>query len=493
MKPKSLLWSFIIILFTVMLVSSSVLILTKGDSASPATVIYVDPPISAKDVTAIDQEFTVSIRIAQVQFLYGWRFDLEWNSSLLEIPDDPETFGIVEGVSEGPFLNKEGEFQTTWIPRLFADDGRVSVTCALQSVAVDDAPSGSGTLATVTFKVKVEGECPLHFSFTWLARPTSDVDPTLIPISHSAEDGYFKYPLPILYVEPSSIMDAGLGLGSNLTINIKVSQITDLYAWNLTLYWNPAILEAKNVTEGPFLKSAGTTVFSPPEINQTGGYLNANCSLVDLVPGANGTGTIANITFQVKAKGQSRISLTLTRPPLPDLDESVLVDGKKSPILHATANSIFSNLLRDIAVTKITVSSPTVKVGDSITVNATVKNEGFKNETSIAVSVTTPSPPSPSYVPIGTTTIPSLEPGQETTLSFTWNTENIDKGEYTIRAEASTVPEEIDIEDNILDMEGTVEVTSDAVTEIPTTLIIGAVIAIAVVALAVFLYIRRRS
>jgi len=451
----------------------------------------VDPPISAKVVTAIDQEFTVSIRIAQVQFLYGWRFDLEWNSSLLEIPDDPETYGIVEGVSEGPFLNKEGEFQTTFIPKLF--DGRVSVACALQGVAVDAAPSGSGTLATVTFKVKAEGECPLHFSYTWLARPTSDVNPTLIIISHSAEDGYFKYPLPILYIEPSSIMDAGLGLGSNLTINIKVSQITDLYAWNLTLYWNPAILEAKNITEGPFLKSAGTTVFSPPEINQTGGYLNANCSLVDLVPGANGTGTIANITFQVKARGQSRISLTLRRPPLPDLDESVLVDGKKSPILHATANSVFSNLLRDIAVTKITVSSSTVKVGDSITVNVTVKNEGFRNETSIDVSVMTPSPPSPSYVPIGTTTIPSLESDQETTLSFTWNTENIDTGEYTIRAEASTIPEEMDIEDNILDMEGTVEVTSDAVTEIPTTLIIGAVIAIAVVGLAVLLYIRRRS
>ncbi len=264
-------------------------------------------------------------------------------------------------------------------------------------------------------------------------------------------------------------MDASLGVGSNFTINAKVSQITDLYAWNLTLYWNPAILEAKNVTEGPFLKSAGTTVFSPPEINQTGGYLNANCTLVDLVPGANGTGTIANITFQVKTKGQSSISLTLSRPPLPDLDKSLLVDGKKAPIRHATANSAFTNLLRDIAVTKIEVSSPTVKVGDSITINVTVKNEGFGNETSIDVSVTTPSPPSPSYVIIGTTTIPSLEPDQETTLSFTWNTQNLDKGEYTIRAEASTVPEETDIEDNILDMAGTVEVTADAVTEIPTT------------------------
>ncbi|MDH5375549.1 MAG: cohesin domain-containing protein [Candidatus Bathyarchaeota archaeon] len=312
---------------------------TQLTEAQPATTVYVDPPISAKDVTGIDQEFTVAIRIAQVQFLYSWRFDLEWNSSLLEIPDNPETPGIVEGISEGTFLNKEGEFQTTFVLRLF--DGRVSVTCSLKGVAVDAAPSGSGTLATVTFKVKAEGECPLHFSFTRLTRPTSDVDPILIIISHTAEDGYFQYPLPMLYIEPSSIMDAGLGPGSNFTINIKVAQMTDLYAWNITLYWNPAILVAKNVIEGPFLKSAGTTVFSPPTINQMGGYLNANCTLVDLVPGANGTGTIAYITFQVKAKGQSRISLTLSRPPLPDLDKSELVDSAKALICHATENGYF--------------------------------------------------------------------------------------------------------------------------------------------------------
>jgi hypothetical protein len=454
-------------------------------------VIYVDPSVSAKEVTEVDQEFTVTIGIAHVEFLYSWRFDLEWNSSLLEIPDDPGTSGIVEGVNEGSFLSKEGEFQTTFVPRLF--DGRVSATCALKGVDVKDAPSGSGALATITFKVKTEGECPLHFSFTRLTRPTSDIDPTLIIIPHSAEDGYFKYPLPVLYIEPSSIMDAGLGSGSNFTINIKISKIADLYAWNLMLYWNPAILEVKNVTEGPFLKSEGTTVFSPPEIDQTGGNLNANCSLVGLVSGVGGAGIIANITFQVKTKGQTRISLTLSRPPLPDLDKSVLVDTKENPIRHATANGVFSNLLRNIAVTKIEISSPAVKVGDSITVNVTVKNEGFRNESSIDISVTTPSPPSPSYVIIGTTTIPNLEPDQETTLPFTWNTEDLDKGEYAIRAEASIVPEETDIEDNILELEGTVEVTADAVSEIPTTLIIGAIIAIAVVAIAIFLYIRRRS
>jgi hypothetical protein len=178
---------------------------TQPTEAQPATMVYVDPPTSGKEVNETGQEFTVAIKIAEVQLLFMWRFDLEWNSSLLEIPDDPTTPAIVEGVSEGTFLNKEGEFQTAFLQRLF--DGRVSVTCSLRGVSVSQAPSGSGTLATVTFRVKAEGGCPLHFNFTRLTRPTSDEDPTLFIIPHTAEDGHFKYPLLISDINGDGIVD----------------------------------------------------------------------------------------------------------------------------------------------------------------------------------------------------------------------------------------------------------------------------------------------
>ena len=196
--------------------------------ADPEARVYVDPPACGRGPS---EEIAVQIEVANVEFLYSWRFDLEWNSSLLEIPDDPETLGIVEGVSEGTFLNKEGEFQTTFVQRLFADDGRVSVTCALQGVAVNEAPSGSGTLATVTFKVKAEGECPLHFNLTRLLRPTSIKDPTPILISHTAEDGYFStaFPAVIFNFLPEEPL-----AGDPVTFNASDSYDYDGYIANYT-------------------------------------------------------------------------------------------------------------------------------------------------------------------------------------------------------------------------------------------------------------------
>lgn len=487
MKPKSLFWLSLIVLLIALLVPSGSQALTKMEKVSPATVIYVDPPISAKGVDETGQEFTVAIKVANVEYLYSCRFDLEWDTNLLEVPDDPSTLGIVEGVSEGSFLNQEGKFKTTFTTRAYV--GKVSTTCVLKGVEASEAPSGSGTIAFVTFLVKAEGECPLHFNFTRLLA-FEGITPPPVEIAHTREDGYFKHPLPILYVEPSSIMDAELGPGSNFTINITVSRVTDLYGWDFFLYWNRAYLSAINVTEGPFLESAGTTVFLPPEINQTGGYLHANCTLEGLVPGASGSGTIATITFLVVAKGQTYISLTSPRLPLPDLDKTVLVDSEKASIHHATENCFFTNLLREISVTDVKASPSTVEVGDSVTINVTVINRGYKNETSIDVSVTTPSPPSPSFNRIGTKTIPSLEPDQEITLTFIWNTKGVGKGEYAVRAEAEIVPEEVDITDNVLDMEGTVKVTSPE--QFPTTLIIAVIIAIAVIGIAILLYTRRK-
>ncbi|MDH5690689.1 MAG: cohesin domain-containing protein [Candidatus Bathyarchaeota archaeon] len=488
MNPKSLLWLSITALLIASLVPIESLALTKTETVSPTTVIYVDPPISAKEVNETGQEFTVAIKVANVHFLYSWRFDLEWDPNLLEVPDDPGTPGIVEGVSEGSFLNQEGEFDTIFTARSFSS--KISVTSQLKGVAAYDAPSGSGTLATVAFLLKAEGECLLHFNFTRLLI-FEGITPPPVEVPHVSEDGYFKYPLSILSVEPSSIMDSNLVPGSSFTVNITVARVTDLYAWDFFLNWDPALLNATNVTEGPFLKSAGTTAFRPPEINQTEGYLHANCTLTEGAPGASDNGTIATITFLVEAKGQTYLSLTLPRPPLPDIDETLLFDSEKASIRHATENCLFMNLLRDIAVTKIEASPTTVKAGDSVTINVTVKNWGFIDETLIAVSVTTPCPPSPGYVLIGTQTILSLEPDQETTLTFIWNTKNVDTGEYTIRAEASTVPEEIDTADNVLDMDGTVKVTSPE--QLPTTLIIAVIIAIAVIAMAIFLYTRRKS
>lgn len=58
---------------------------------------------------------------------------------------------------------------------------------------------------------------------------------------------------------------------------------------------------------------------------------------------------------------------------------------------------------------------------------------------------------------VGSKTI-TLANGASTTLAFSWNTTGIDYGNYTIRAEASVVPGEIDTADNVY-TDGKVTVT----------------------------------
>ena len=86
-------------------------------------------------------------------------------------------------------------------------------------------------------------------------------------------------------------------------------------------------------------------------------------------------------------------------------------------------------LTHDIAVTSINVSPTTAKIGESITIDVGLTNEGSFTET---FNVTT-------YYNgniIETRTDISLDPGASTTETFTWNTAAASVGSYTIKAEA---------------------------------------------------------
>ena len=104
----------------------------------------------------------------------------------------------------------------------------------------------------------------------------------------------------------------------------------------------------------------------------------------------------------------------------------------------------------DVAITNITPSASIVNPGETVSINVTVENQGDKNETfdvNCYANTTT----------IESTTI-TLDNGTSTTLIFSWNTTDVDKGIYTIRAEASVVFDEIYTANNVYS-DGTVTVT----------------------------------
>jgi len=96
----------------------------------------------------------------------------------------------------------------------------------------------------------------------------------------------------------------------------------------------------------------------------------------------------------------------------------------------------------DIAVTKIATSKTVVGQGYSVSINATFSNQVLNYETFNAIiqaNTTT----------INTQTI-TLTSRELTTITFTWNTAGVPKGDYTIIAYATPVPGETDTTDNTL-------------------------------------------
>jgi len=96
----------------------------------------------------------------------------------------------------------------------------------------------------------------------------------------------------------------------------------------------------------------------------------------------------------------------------------------------------------DVAITSVTPSKTVVGQGHSLSINATVENQGdFTENFNVTVYANTTA--------IQTETL-TLTSQSFTTLTFKWNTTGFAKGNYTISAVADTVPGETDTEDNTL-------------------------------------------
>jgi hypothetical protein len=130
--------------------------------------------------------------------------------------------------------------------------------------------------------------------------------------------------LTTVYVYPST---STVTIGQYFTIEVRISDVIDLYGWEFKLGWNSNLLDAVDVVEGPFLKQGGSTFFNKT-IDNSAGYILAYCTLLYDVPGVNGSGTLATVEFYAEMGGTS---------PL-DLYDTELVDSFDQLIDHSVNN-----------------------------------------------------------------------------------------------------------------------------------------------------------
>jgi hypothetical protein len=128
---------------------------------------------------------------------------------------------------------------------------------------------------------------------------------------------------PVLSVVPAS---STVNVGSSISYDINISNVTDLYAYQFDLNFNPAIVSAVSITEGSFL----TSFFIPGAIDNTGGTIAGSAdSLTGPGPGVSGSGTLAILTLQGVASGSSNINLM----------NVILLDSSLSPISNVSLQS----------------------------------------------------------------------------------------------------------------------------------------------------------
>jgi len=237
----------------------------------------------------------------------------------------------------------------------------------------------------------------------------------------------------VIFIEPQLTI---VEIFHTFQINISISEVTDLAGWDFKLYYPNSLLNATEITEGPFLKTAGDTFFTVKEFtdnyNETHGRIWAVCVLQGQGSGATGNGTLATITFKAKLDGIATLHLA----------ETDLIDSKIPPnhIIHTTIDGVVEVLGHDIAVTDVTLLKTVVGQGFTCCINVTIKNQGKYTETfNLTVYA------NKTMIGIRAVTLPD---GNSTVITFTWNTEGFAKGLYIIEAIADVVPGETETADN---------------------------------------------
>jgi hypothetical protein len=145
---------------------------------------------------------------------------------------------------------------------------------------------------------------------------------------------------------------------------------------------------------------------------------------------------LLEIIFRVKGRGAT---------PL-DIHDTSLADSLERPIPHVSHDGLFVNLIRDLAIINVVPYKNWTYQGNLLKVNVTVQNKGEVIETSVQVKAYFNSNL------IDTLIIPSLDPSEQTTVTFVWNTTSVTPcHNYTLSAEVPAVPYELHLENNFLE------------------------------------------
>jgi len=246
--------------------------------------LYVSPSLVEFWTPAYGSTFTADVRIANISGLYGFEFKVYWNTTLLDLIRINVTPPSVWGTNYFVAMNDTKE-----------DLGRYW----LATVALNPAPTfnGSATLVKLTFNITYDPIYPSNVTSDLHLADTDLCDLEANPIPHDVYDGkYWCYARkPKLEAKPTTY--TATTLGKEFTVNITVANVVNLYSFEFQLNYSTTILDATKLTIGPFLNPPYRIV--KQIIDDSAGLIWLCVESQNPAPSANGSGTLAIITFMV--------------------------------------------------------------------------------------------------------------------------------------------------------------------------------------------------
>lgn len=99
--------------------------------------------------------------------------------------------------------------------------------------------------------------------------------------------------------------------GGAFDVAVQLMDVTDLYAYQFDISFDPTVVSALSVMEAGFLQGGGSTFFFPGAIDNVLGTVTLTAgSLQGAVSGVGGTGALTMLRFQGIGLGTSAIGLS---------------------------------------------------------------------------------------------------------------------------------------------------------------------------------------
>jgi len=149
-----------------------------------------------------------------------------------------------------------------------------------------------------------------------------------------------------VFVDPPNVLNETLQAGSNFTVHLNVSDVNDLFTWQVNIDWNSYVLNVSRIVPGEFLARAdnqtssevlGVVINSTDNAQGYGSLVESILGNVSGIPGP-ASGRLVSIEFLVLEYGWTNLNISIS-----GTFPTTLLDSAGSNITFTAVDGYFSN------------------------------------------------------------------------------------------------------------------------------------------------------